>query len=773
MKERLQKLLAKAFDRDFLAWGIALCAGILIAQFNVSAQIENALKNLREDTFANSASADLVIVEVDAQSLQTIDSWPWPRGHYAQAIERLNNAGVTQIAFDIDFSSHSDPKEDQIFADAIAASEATIILPTFRQRSSGASEHYVENLPIDMLAEHAFLGSVNVHPGKDGQLNRYSYGTKTAGLPRPSLASMLSGSAASVDEDFAINQSIDPATIPRLSFANLINGEFDHSQLSGKKVMIGATAIELGDRYPIRRYGVIPGVVIQALATETLTQGAIVPDLGPFLPLIASAIMLAALAYWIKPRSFAMPSIALGLGGGGLVLILEAQYIATFAIVPMLIFLGLFMALRRFFSTSFALRQSQMRHALSGLPNEASLAKYIKDNEERLIIVARIANFRDVTALTNAIAREQLFGGLSDRLSILAKENRFFHLEADTFAWIAEGYDEGSVGDHCDTASALFRSPFLADSTKLKLNAHFGASIGSIEKAKIAADQAIAKKQRWAWHDEQVSDQVSFEQRLLVDLEQAMADGDIFIMFQPKWGLAEQSVVGAEALVRWEHEEFGLVRPDLFIPLLERENKIEDLTLYVIKNALNEMLKWHFTHPHLSCAINVSAPLLSDPRFVELAINLIKDAEVDPAKVAFEVTESATLVDQELTVSALERIREAGIKVSIDDYGTGQSTLSYLQRLPADEIKIDQSFVRSMVNDKGNRVLVQSTIQMAHALNLKVVAEGIETEECLNALAQMRCDIGQGWLFSKPLPSEKLIDTIRELDTVGSVRLRA
>jgi len=215
LNERLQKLLSKALDRDFLAWSIAVCAAILIAQFNLSTQLENAFKNLREEAVATSASGELVIVEIDAQSLHEIDSWPWPRGKYGQTIEKLNEAGVTQIAFDIDFSSRSDPAQDQLFADAIEASEATVILPTFRQRSSSESDDKVESLPIGILAEHAFLGSVNVHPDKDGQLNRYSYGTITAGVPRPSLASMLSGSAASVDHDFAINQAIDPATIPR------------------------------------------------------------------------------------------------------------------------------------------------------------------------------------------------------------------------------------------------------------------------------------------------------------------------------------------------------------------------------------------------------------------------------------------------------------------------------------------------------------------------------------------------------------------------------
>ena len=229
-------------------------AALLIAIFGIGGQLEDNLRTLREQINEQPASGDLVIVEIDAQSLQRLDNWPWPRSRYANAIERLNAAGVSQIAFDIDFSAHSVTEEDAALAEAIAQSEATVILPTFRQFSSAQSNEFIESLPIDALAEHAFLASINVHPDSNGQLNDYSYGTVTGGKPRPSLASMLSGSAGKVETSFAINQAIDPASIPRISFANLIEGKTAQVPLEGKKIIIGATAIELGDRYPIRSH---------------------------------------------------------------------------------------------------------------------------------------------------------------------------------------------------------------------------------------------------------------------------------------------------------------------------------------------------------------------------------------------------------------------------------------------------------------------------------------------------------------------------------------
>jgi len=202
-------------------------------------------------------------------------------------------------------------------------------------------------------------------------------------------------------------------------------------------------------------------------------------------------------------------------------------------------------------------------------------------------------------------------------------------------------------------------------------------------------------------------------------------------------------------LVRWCHPERGMISPEIFIPLLEKAEQMDDLTLYVLNQALKRLSKWEMLQPGLECSVNVSAQLLSDSKFVEKTIQLVDAAPIKNGQIIFEVTETATLDDPDLSILALTRIREAGIKVSIDDYGTGQSTMSYLQRLPADEIKIDQSFVKTITTVDSNRVMVKSAIEMAHALGFKVVAEGIEDKPCLDMLTSMGCDVGQGWHISR------------------------
>ena len=229
------------------------------------------------------------------------------------------------------------------------------------------------------------------------------------------------------------------------------------------------------------------------------------------------------------------------------------------------------------------------------------------------------------------------------------------------------------------------------------------------------------------------------------------------MVYQPKWDLKTNRLYGVEALVRWQHPEHGIISPEIFIPVLERSGQIDSLTMFVLQRALADLSAWNLLRPGLGCAINISARLVGDSNFVRRALAFVERAEVSNDQVTFEVTETAALDDLELSILALGRIRETGIKISIDDYGTGQSTLSYLQRLPVDEIKIDQSFVKTMTADKGNRVMVESTIKMAHALGLTVVAEGIEDADCMKLLNRLRCDFAQGWHISKPVTADVLV----------------
>jgi len=748
------------FRRFYAAWAMALLTGITLALIGVGSELEQQFKDLRSNFLEKPATGDVVLVEIDAKSLQAIDSWPWPRQNHAQLIEKLTQSGVSQIAFDVDFSSHSDAEQDQILAEAIAKSDATIILPTFRQRASSGQSSFVESLPIEELRENAFLASVNVHPDKRGYLNQYSFGTVTGDIPRPAFASMIAEVSGNINEKFEIDQTIDPETIPRLSFTDVLRSDKPLPDLSGKKILVGATAVELGDQYTISRFGVVPGVVVQALATETLMQGTNIPNFGEYPSLMLAAFVLLCCIYSRKFSEKALTLIAwsVGVGLAGISLVTEYLGLFTFLNVPAFFFLGTFLILRKLLTTALALNTSRYYNESSQLPNSAAMLKFIKGQSDCKIVIARLNNYHELLVVTDKATRTELFNNLANRVEFLALDERVFHVDTNIIAWIMKDDYSADIDSHFDTASALFQSPVMAGTTKVKINATFGLSSESLDKALVASEHAIAAGKKWMAHDEEVDQAIGQKLNLLLELEQAIQDGELTVIYQPKWNLPANEINGAEALVRWNHPVQGNISPAIFIPLLEKVGRIDELTCFVLDRALHDLAGWTKRRTGISCSVNISALLLGDSKFVEKAIAMVDASGVRNDQVIFEVTETAALADPELSLLALDRVRDAGIKISIDDYGTGQSTMSYLQRLPVDEIKIDQSFVKTMTSNTANQVMVKSTIQMAHALGFKVVAEGIEDQSCMDLLTEQGCDVGQGWHISKPITSDMFMD---------------
>jgi EAL domain-containing protein (putative c-di-GMP-specific phosphodiesterase class I) len=258
---------------------------------------------------------------------------------------------------------------------------------------------------------------------------------------------------------------------------------------------------------------------------------------------------------------------------------------------------------------------------------------------------------------------------------------------------------------------------------------------------------------------------------LMGELDAAITAGEISVHYQPKLCLKTGHIASAEALVRWHHPARGYISPDIFIPLAEQADRIAPLTLHVLTTVLRDAASWRDMGHDVTAAINISAKLLSSSSFNSAVDRLLLDSPVPHAALIFEVTESATMPDPVMAVEALQRYRARGIAVSMDDYGTGQSTLTYLKRLPLNELKIDRSFVQHAHKRSEDALLVRSTIELAHQLGLKVVAEGIEDEANLVFLRAHGCDYAQGYFISKPVPYAAFLELLNR--ACGQTRLRA
>jgi EAL domain-containing protein (putative c-di-GMP-specific phosphodiesterase class I) len=244
-------------------------------------------------------------------------------------------------------------------------------------------------------------------------------------------------------------------------------------------------------------------------------------------------------------------------------------------------------------------------------------------------------------------------------------------------------------------------------------------------------------------------------------LHRALERNEFVLHYQPMVEIATGRVVGAEALVRWNHPENGLIQPEDFIPIAEETKLIVPLGAWVLQTACAQMKAWHDAgHAWLRVAVNLSPRQFQDRELVSMVERTLAETKFPPGYLDLEITESTAMQNAELSLSILKRLKEMGIRISIDDFGTGQSSLSYLKHFPLSTLKIDRSFVRDIAVDPDDEAIVNAIIALAHVLGLSVIAEGVETEDQLAFLRGAGCEEFQGYLFSRPVGPDALLELL-------------
>ncbi len=244
---------------------------------------------------------------------------------------------------------------------------------------------------------------------------------------------------------------------------------------------------------------------------------------------------------------------------------------------------------------------------------------------------------------------------------------------------------------------------------------------------------------------------------LIGELPDAITNGQIVTFYQPKFDLRTGEIAGAEALVRWDHPQFGLLGPGAFLPLAEQTGLMRPLTLRVLDDALGQCARWHAEGLDMAVAVNLSAPNLLDLGLPIDVQHLLDKRDVDPGRLQLEITETIVAADPVRVIEIMHKLRELGVSLSLDDFGTGSSSFAYLRELPVQELKIDKSFILGMDGDEQAATIVQTIVELSRNLCLKAVGEGIETEEARDLLASCGCDYGQGFLLARPMPSDDVV----------------
>ena len=310
-----------------------------------------------------------------------------------------------------------------------------------------------------------------------------------------------------------------------------------------------------------------------------------------------------------------------------------------------------------------------------------------------------------------------------------------------------------------------FADPFWLDGLPVQIEASIGAATypehaadvaGLIQRADIAMYVAKRANSEWELYDHSQDRHQPQRLSLISELRRAIDEHELVLHYQPKLELRSLRVNSVEALVRWQHPTRGLVGPNEFIDVAQETSLIRPLTLYVIDEALRQCGAWLQDGLRLAVAVNVSTRNLIDLAFPEQVGALLAKWGIGPELLELEITESAIVADMFRMRGVLEQLGAMGLSLSVDDFGTGYTSLGYLRRLPITELKIDRSFVTHMATSEEDAVIVRSTIDLGRNLGLGVVAEGVEDIEVLEALRQLGCDVAQGYLMSRPIPADEL-----------------
>ncbi|MGK5684189.1 putative bifunctional diguanylate cyclase/phosphodiesterase [Actinoplanes sp. URMC 104] len=391
---------------------------------------------------------------------------------------------------------------------------------------------------------------------------------------------------------------------------------------------------------------------------------------------------------------------------------------------------------------------------------------------EPTVLVVNVDGFRDVNEQLGHRIGDLLLVEAGRRLGALVREaDAVARIGGDEFAVLLRD-DDPRLGETVGARLLeAFDQSFVLDEVTVDLEVSIGAATAGAGEDVVTllrhADAAMheAKQQRTGFSRFRCENRQDAAARLslLGDLRRALDDPEqLTLHYQPKVAVATGELVGVEALARWHHPARGPISPADFIPVLEVTNLMHRFTEQVLSTALRQARTWLDAGHRVPIAVNVSTRSLLDPDFPGRVAALLAEAGVPGDLLSIEVTEYALMSDPDTAIEALHRLRAAGVKASIDDYGTGYSSMTYLKVLPIAELKIDRSFVMDIAASSSSRALVASTVELGHRLGLTVVAEGVEDEAAVAALREIGCDTAQGYHFAKPLPAEALTARLRE-----------
>ncbi|MFT6266361.1 MAG: EAL domain-containing protein (putative c-di-GMP-specific phosphodiesterase class I) [Oleiphilaceae bacterium] len=436
-------------------------------------------------------------------------------------------------------------------------------------------------------------------------------------------------------------------------------------------------------------------------------------------------------------------------------------------------------------ATQSQLSEAMMRDPITNLANRNRFEllankMFSEHQDERYVIcVARITRINEITRTLGLLSVERILSTIADRMnqaistmpgvvttqSLQGSKDSTFQLAGDTFGvLIRQSFFEKNIGQY-HTFIQTLSLPIEMDLLSIELEPLVGCALYPehgldaaqlIRNALVAMESSHHAADQIGYYDHALDIYNESRLTLMSDLRDALKHDEPVLHYQPKLNLKDDTVVGLEALIRWEHPQRGFVSPADFVPLAEQTGVIRQLTLWAIERAAKDLLWLRSVGYAGNMSINISAKDLLSEQLTDQIEGILGKYQVDPSKVFLELTETAAMDEPEAGLIALNQLTSLGLKISIDDFGAGYSSLSYLKQIPASEIKLDRSLIIDITHSESSRLIVKASIDMAHGLGYKVVAEGVEDAETYQLLKELECDILQGFWFCKPKPLQDI-----------------
>ena len=727
----------------------ALLLGMFCGTLDVALPLEDLFIAARTKLRPQKADGSIVIVKLDDRSLEALHDNDVNPGLDAKMIETLMKAGATEVYLDRTYPFSPLTAGAAEFIRTLKRYPGRVYLGAAMK--PGWRDATLSMVPAKEFREHSRIVSLAVanHP-----LNlsfSFPFSSKSVVGRVPSLASAMSGHPTLEEGMFRGDFAIDPTTIPTISYVDVLNGTFKPEQFAGRKAVIGVTT-STSEQHPLPLGQFMPSVYFHVIAAQTLKNH--VPIALGWIPafLVVGAIVLTGFR---KGRSFSPLRLA-----GHTVVIVVLPIILDHYGVELEVLPAAVMAI---YATIHARTLDRIKdvsetNAVSGLPSLQPL-RSMEEQAAGLLVALKIRNYSAILRSFDSSVEGALATEIQRRIRI-SEPDVIVHHEGGMFVWMSNLGDIVELFENLEGLHRIVQNGIVIDGTEVDVG--FNCGVDSEQKHTIAnrlanamqsAEEAVRSDELVCHHDG-IMGEKQWEISLLASLDRAIDNGEVWVAFQPKLDLATNRIIGAEALARWSHPERGPISPEKFIGIAEEYHRIDRITSFVLDKAIRAASNLVREGHDFSVSVNISAQLLRNPRLPRMISEALAAHDLAPQHLILEITETDRLDRSARTVQMLEELVAAGMRISIDDFGTGNATIDYLRYLPAAEVKIDKVFIRDIESNPEDHLLVQSIIEMTHSLGRQVVAEGVETAASLALLRKLRCDQVQGYYVGRPVPFE-------------------